>query len=114
MTKNRTPTPVYLDPGMHPGLEVKGLMEIHVSEGIEVSDYKIWRSFPDRSTKKTWGPPARTCITAPLNMALVLFRSGSGLPIQRTRTNGELQTVAPDSYTCLTSAGFIVGTPDQH
>ena len=22
---NRTPTPVYLDPGMHPGLEVKGL-----------------------------------------------------------------------------------------
>ena len=26
MTKNRTRTPVYLDPGMHPGLEVKGLM----------------------------------------------------------------------------------------
>ena len=25
MTRNRTPTPVYLDPGMHPGLEVKGL-----------------------------------------------------------------------------------------
>ena len=25
MTKNRTPTPVYLGPGMHPGLEVKGL-----------------------------------------------------------------------------------------
>ena len=25
VTKNRTPTPVYLDPGMHPGLEVKGL-----------------------------------------------------------------------------------------
>ena len=25
MTKNRTPTPVYLDPGMHPGLEVEGL-----------------------------------------------------------------------------------------
>ena len=25
MTKNRTPTPVYLDPGMHPGLEVKAL-----------------------------------------------------------------------------------------
>ena len=25
MTKNRTSTPVYLDPGMHPGLEVKGL-----------------------------------------------------------------------------------------
>ena len=26
--KNRTPTPVYLDPGMHPGLEVKGLIHI--------------------------------------------------------------------------------------
>ena len=26
MTKNRTRTPVYLDPGMHPGLEVKGLI----------------------------------------------------------------------------------------
>ena len=25
MAKNRTPTPVYLDHGMHPGLEVKGL-----------------------------------------------------------------------------------------
>ena len=25
IAKNRTPTPVYLDPGMHPGLEVKGL-----------------------------------------------------------------------------------------
>ena len=25
MTKNRTRTPVYLDPGMQPGLEVKGL-----------------------------------------------------------------------------------------
>ena len=25
MTKYRTPTPVYLDPGMHSGLEVKGL-----------------------------------------------------------------------------------------
>ena len=29
MTKNRTPTPVYLDPGMHPGLEVKGLISYH-------------------------------------------------------------------------------------
>ena len=26
--KNRTPTPVYLDPGMHSGLEVKGLKRI--------------------------------------------------------------------------------------
>ena len=31
MTKNRTPTPVYLDPGMHSGLEVKGLMAmVHI------------------------------------------------------------------------------------
>ena len=29
MTKNKTPTPVYLDPGMHSGLEVKGL-NLHV------------------------------------------------------------------------------------
>ena len=28
MTKNRTPTPVYLDPGMYPGLEVKGLIHL--------------------------------------------------------------------------------------
>ena len=32
MTKNRTPTPVYLDPGMHPGLEVKGLRDHHISD----------------------------------------------------------------------------------
>ena len=31
MTKNRTPTLVYLDPGMHPGLEVKGL---NMSRGL--------------------------------------------------------------------------------
>ena len=38
MTKNRTPTPVYLDPGMHPGLEVKGLMcfDICIAYGDEV------------------------------------------------------------------------------
>ena len=30
MTKNKTPTPVYLDPGMHPGLEVKGLIRYHI------------------------------------------------------------------------------------
>ena len=34
MTKNRTPTPVYLDPGMHPGLEVKGLMKTFGEAGI--------------------------------------------------------------------------------
>ena len=31
MTKNRTPTPVYLDPGMHSGLEVKGLRQTAVA-----------------------------------------------------------------------------------
>ena len=35
MTKNRTPTPVYLDPGMHSGLEVKGLTLPHLQ-------IKIW------------------------------------------------------------------------
>ena len=30
MTKNRTRTPVYLDPGMHPGLEVKGLKRVQL------------------------------------------------------------------------------------
>ena len=34
MTKNRTPTPVYLDPGMHPGLEVKGLSFSCKSQGV--------------------------------------------------------------------------------
>ena len=32
MTKNRTPTPVYLDPGMHSGLEVKGLNETNKNQ----------------------------------------------------------------------------------
>ena len=31
MTKNRTLTPVYLDSGMHPGLEVKGLTTLAVA-----------------------------------------------------------------------------------
>ena len=42
MTKNRTPTPVYLDPGMHPGLEVKELSVglrhlVTVSEALRLS-----------------------------------------------------------------------------
>ena len=32
MTKNRTPTPVYLDPGMHPGLEVKALKFVNINK----------------------------------------------------------------------------------
>ena len=31
MTKNRTPIPVYLDHGMHSGLEVKGLIQKYFS-----------------------------------------------------------------------------------
>ena len=42
MTKNRTPTPVYLDPGMHPGLEVKGLIGDR-SETCQRSNSRIWR-----------------------------------------------------------------------
>ena len=34
MTKNRTPTPVYLDPGMHPGLEVKGLSVLTLLQAV--------------------------------------------------------------------------------
>ena len=35
MTKNRTPTPVYLDPGMHPGLEVKGLRQLETGSRLD-------------------------------------------------------------------------------
>ena len=38
MTKNRTPTPVYLDPGMHPGLEVKGLMQVRLKTFMQVQE----------------------------------------------------------------------------
>ena len=36
LTKNRTPTPVYLDPGMHSGLEVKGLMAATRHQQIDI------------------------------------------------------------------------------
>ena len=36
MTKNRTRTPVYLDPGMHPGLEVKGLRSHQTSSYAQI------------------------------------------------------------------------------
>ena len=42
MTKNRTPTPVYLDPGMHPGLEVKGLSPAPVVTAVIVLTYFSW------------------------------------------------------------------------
>ena len=42
MTKNRTPTPVYLDPGMHPGLEVKGLNRFSAgTDFIQNLTYKV-------------------------------------------------------------------------
>ena len=65
MTKNRTRTPVYLDPGMHPGLEVKGLIKNHFNlqnnstndqycsrgsvlcsitpSGVSISSPRIWK-----------------------------------------------------------------------
>ena len=44
MTKNRTPTPVYLDPGMHPGLEVKGL--ISTREEVDIPLELHWLHSP--------------------------------------------------------------------
>ena len=44
MTKNRAPTPVYLDPGMHPGLEVKGLMAAAAILFLTDSSQKLIRS----------------------------------------------------------------------
>ena len=45
MTKNRTPTPVYLDPGMHSGLEVKGLMAVDIGIQMKRNDYVIYDEF---------------------------------------------------------------------
>ena len=39
MTKNITPTPVYLDPGMHSGLEVKGLTT--ASDATEIDEIVV-------------------------------------------------------------------------
>ena len=39
--KNRTRTPVYLDPGMHPGLEVKGLTA-RVSSNLQTTYSIVW------------------------------------------------------------------------
>ena len=48
MTRNRAPTPVYLDPGMHPGLE--GLTKY--SNEAERADYDIHDNF---KMKKRFG-----------------------------------------------------------
>ena len=71
MTKNRTPTPVYLDPGMHPGLEVKGLMRLWVWNTYLVL---LW----NRALAYPWAPlPSGgllSCefwqLTTPLNFVL--------------------------------------------
>ena len=41
MTKNRTPTPVYLDPGMHPGLEVKGLRYVALVQWFKLPAWEV-------------------------------------------------------------------------
>ena len=41
MTKNRTPALVYLDPGMHPGLEVKGLKDRSAEQYASNNSYTI-------------------------------------------------------------------------
>ena len=47
MTKNTTPTPVYLDTGMHPGLEVKGLTPPDNTFQLSLSDsITIYESTP--------------------------------------------------------------------
>ena len=46
MTKNGTPTPVYLDPGMHPGLEVKGLRDCNMTgSDIHITVYRQTECF---------------------------------------------------------------------
>ena len=52
MTKNRTPTPVYLDPGMHSGLEVKGLTfrivclkYFRVRNDLDNTNLDLWYTF---------------------------------------------------------------------
>ena len=67
MTKNRTPTPVCLDPGMHSGLEVKGLNMInketnkqiryasrltHLLVDISMTNYDI---FAPKDEKRRYG-----------------------------------------------------------
>ena len=44
MTKNRTRTPVYLEPGMHPGLEVKGLNGLVLIRSLDLASWK-WPHF---------------------------------------------------------------------
>ena len=42
MTKNRAPTPVYLDPGMHSGLEVKGLInQFSLGDFQRYTDFRL-------------------------------------------------------------------------
>ena len=69
MTKNRTPTPVYLDPGMHPGLEVKGLSIDQLSLVSECNAFRstllvsececicVYRSLPFSDSMYILGTP---------------------------------------------------------
>ena len=49
MTKNRTPAPVYLDPGMHFGLEVKGLNSIFLVTVYNFTSDQHLQAGPDSS-----------------------------------------------------------------
>ena len=44
MTKNSTPAPVYLDPGMHPGLEIKGLKYVKIIYGFVTLEDKFYQN----------------------------------------------------------------------
>ena len=52
MTKNRTPTPVYLDPGMHHGLEVKGLSVVKVKRSFAQYQAPFGIQFTKRFTPR--------------------------------------------------------------
>ena len=53
MTKNRAPTPVYLDPGMHPGLEVKGLKKHWAADHHLDSEVVYTRPTTQQNHRKT-------------------------------------------------------------
>ena len=67
MTKNRTPTPVYLDPGMHPGLEVKGLSRLFLHVLFKIFYTSIFHTFSQYA-------PLRIHEIAVLGMIVVCIR----------------------------------------
>ena len=63
MTKNRTPTQVYLDPGMHSGLEVKGLKHLKLflkPLTIIINQIILSGIFPEQFKKTHLQPNMRT------------------------------------------------------